>query len=606
MKRHTSSVTSRVRSAWLARLFLALSLSALLLCWSLPRPVRAGAQQTASSGDLDPDFGDGGKVVTDFSGFSYQDEARSLITQADGKIVAAGTAWGWAPTSGYEPSVTADANFALARYNPNGSIDYPFGGMQQGRVQIDFHGRDDYAYASALLPNGKIVAGGVVTELLMPTMDTPSVMLSRKSFGLTQLNADGTLDTSFGVSGMAVDGFGSESGIHALAVEPLDMGPTALNYNKIWAGGYSKSEKLGRDFTIARYFNGQLLGHLETDFWGLDDEINALAIGSVEVTTDSVAPTGLSYRKIWAAGYATQPLEAGMKTAFALVRYNVDGTRDMAFGTNGRVSTSFDGDAIARAIAVQSDGKAVVAGVVYYPDAPPGGEFKSGVLVRYNADGSLDSSFGSGGVLVVHFKGGASELYAIGLMPDGKIVVAGAAEDTQRAGFVFALAAFNGDGSIDKSFGSKGQTRTDFSGVAGASDEACAAAFTSDHRVIAGGMMANNTFHSDFALACYKAASGFDLSAPDVVLGQRGTTVKVNVSVMSFGGFSDEVTITAPNLSDIGVKVKPGYAVPVLEGQTFKFKIKAGAVLGSHTVTFSGDSSKGNGLTRTIILSIGE
>lgn len=605
------------RRAWLTRMFFAVTTSALLLSWNLPNPVQAGHQEAilSSAGDLDPSFGDGGKVITDFSGLSYQDEARSLIMQPDNKIVAAGTAWGGIPTAAAEPTVTANSNFALSRYNSDGSIDYPFGGMQQGRVQVDFAGLYDFAHSSVLLPDGKIIVAGGVNHFLIPTAAAVPSVPTRKSFGLAQLNPNGTVDTSFGTGGKTITALGTESEIHAMVVEPLDITPTGLDYDKIWAAGYSTREKTGKDFAIARYFNGQLLGDLETDFWGMDDEINAIAMkgdfsrrtqsAGMEINAPaSLAPSGLRYTKIWAAGYASRLLEAKMKNAFALARYNDDGSLDQSFGTNGRVTTSFDGDSIARAIAIQPDGKAVVAGVLYNPDTPPGGEFKSGLLVRYNPDGSLDTSFGSNGVVVIHFKSGSSEAYAVGLLPDGKIVVAGTAEDPQRPGYDFALACYNSDGSPDKSFDTKGKVWTDFSASTGGVDEACAVIITPDHRVIAGGKMGDRAGHSDFALACYQAVRGFDLSMPDIVLAQRGTTVKVKIDVIPFGGFAEEVTITPPDLGAIGVKVKPSYSKTTTDATTFKLKIREGATVGSHIIEFTGTSSGGNTIVRQVTLVI--
>jgi uncharacterized delta-60 repeat protein len=100
----------------------------------------------AASGDLDATFGTGGKVTTDFAGGT--DEAHGVVIQPlDGKIVAAG-----------EAKTSYGEDFALARYSPNGTLDTTFG--TGGLVTTDFNGRDDVAFAVALQSDGKIVAAG--------------------------------------------------------------------------------------------------------------------------------------------------------------------------------------------------------------------------------------------------------------------------------------------------------------------------------------------------------------------------------------------------------------------------------------------------------------
>ena len=108
----------------------------------------------AAAGDLDPTFGTGGKVTTNFFGFGAI--AFGVVIQPDGKIVTAGAA-GTSETAGH---------FALARFNPNGTFDPTFG--NQGRVSTDFGGFGDTAFSMALQGDGKIVAGGALLIILQP------------------------------------------------------------------------------------------------------------------------------------------------------------------------------------------------------------------------------------------------------------------------------------------------------------------------------------------------------------------------------------------------------------------------------------------------------
>src|SRR5438876_1187397 len=159
-------------------------LSALLLVLSFAHSVDAGP------GDLDPSFGTGGRVLTDFGG---GDGARALALQADGRIVVAGSSSAGGFGSG----------FALARYNPDGSLDPSFRG---GRVVTSFADRDE-ASALALQADGKIVVAGF------------SDAGGRQDFALARYNPDGGLDLSFGSGGRVLTDFGGDDEAAALALQ---------------------------------------------------------------------------------------------------------------------------------------------------------------------------------------------------------------------------------------------------------------------------------------------------------------------------------------------------------------------------------------------------
>ena len=141
-------------------------------------------------GDLDPTFGVGGKVTTDFGGY---DSANALVLQPDGKLVAAGV------------RSTSDLDFALARYLPDGSLDPTFG--VGGKVTTDF-GSSDVASALVLQPDGKLVAAGGVQ------FDGPG------DFALARYLPDGSLDPTFGVGGKVTTDFGGIDGASALVLQP--------------------------------------------------------------------------------------------------------------------------------------------------------------------------------------------------------------------------------------------------------------------------------------------------------------------------------------------------------------------------------------------------
>src|SRR5207237_10393012 len=144
---------------------------------------------------------------------------------------------------------------------------------------------------------------------------------------------------------------------------------------------------------------------------------------------------------------------------FAVTRYNTDGTLDNTFGRGGKVRTDFPGlAAVSSAVVIQPDGKIVVAGGAF-PQFTFAGNFE---VVRYNSNGSLDRSFGNGGIVTTTFPEG-SYAFDVALQPDGKIIAAGTVFVDFNPGEMsdtdFALARYNSDGSLDTTFGNGGMAK---------------------------------------------------------------------------------------------------------------------------------------------------
>ena len=153
------------------------------------------------------------------------------------------------------------------------------------------------------------------------------------------------------------------------------------------------------------------------------------------------------------------------------------GTLDNSFGTGGIVTTNFNGTDFVRAIAVQPDGKIVVAG---FTSITGRGDF---ALARYNRDGTLDDSFGTGGTVTTDFVAGSlDQALSVAIQADGKIVAAGTAAINGNSDF--ALARYNRDGTLDATFGAGGTVTTDF---AGASDQAFSVAVQTVGKIVAAG-----------------------------------------------------------------------------------------------------------------------
>jgi uncharacterized delta-60 repeat protein len=179
---------------------------------------------------------------------------------------------------------------------------------------------------------------------------------------------------------------------------------------------------------------------------------------------------------------------------FAVTRYNEDGSLDMGFGIGGKVTTDFDGQRdIPNAVAIQADGKIVVVGTVKEDTNTDMG------IARYLTNGALDLSFSGDGRKTIGF-GHDDEAYAVALQSDGKIVVAGTADEregilTQRfyPDFDYALVRLNSNGELDKSFSGNGLLRKETESFS----ELYAVAILDDGGILVGGNRHIYRFHAD-------------------------------------------------------------------------------------------------------------
>lgn len=337
-----------------------------------------------ADGSLDASFNGDGKLTT---GFGQYARARALVLQPDNKILVAGSS---------NQANSAVADFALARYNPNGSLDTAFGG--DGKVTTDFNSSHDEAFALILQPDGKLVVAG----------------LSDRNFALARYNSNGSLDSAFDGDGKVTTDFNNNSldTAYALALQTDD---------KIVVAGNGGNE----DFALARYnpngsldtaFDGD--GKLTTDFFGMAGTAQALAL----------QPDG----RIIAVGFTY----ALGQDQFALARYNPNGSLDPFFGFEGKVITqfSFGHSDIATAVALQPNSKIVVAGA-----SDSGTTLFDMALVRYYFNGSLDPTFNGDGMLTTDFDNGSNDgAEALALQPDGKIIVAGFSGSEAESNFALA------------------------------------------------------------------------------------------------------------------------------------------------------------------------
>ncbi len=200
--------------------------------------------------------------------------------------------------------------------------------------------------------------------------------------------------------------------------------------------------------------------------------------------------------------------QIGSASDFALTRHNSDGSLDTSFGTNGIAVTDFGGaDDKAYDEALLPDGGIVAVGV-----ADPAGFLKGDFgIARYNPDGTLNTSFGTGGIVTTDIRGDADQAEAVAVQPDGKIVVAGLTATVAGRITDFALARYNPDGTLDQSFGSHGIVTTDISG----DDAAVDLGIQADGKITLVG-----TAGEQIALARYTPNGSLDLS-----FGTNGTAI---------------------------------------------------------------------------------
>jgi uncharacterized delta-60 repeat protein len=382
-----------------------------------------------SAGALDTTFGGTGVVTTSLS--RYSDVAWAVLIQPwDGKIVAAGVS----------------GPMSLARYNTNGSLDSTFG---SGGIEVSKIGTNSNKQSAALYPatdttgnarkileagagslarfnaNGSVdtsfgskglVSVSATSNIFAVVVQSDGKIVVAGDDKLVRYNPNGKLDTTFGSGGVAtVPGMAGGGLLSALSLQPD---------GKIVTGGVTGSNT----WELARYNPG---GTLDTTFDAAGTVPGTVTFsfaaglpgfGPTLAIYSGTGPDTADSGKIEVAGTLQgNPVPPGLNSSEpALARYNADGTPDTTFGQAGQVVTPFPNGAFGvGGMALQADGKIVVAG-----RSARYGQWGFGLL-RYNTNGSLDSSFGSGGLVQTFNISGDSWANDVALQADGRIVVAG-------------------------------------------------------------------------------------------------------------------------------------------------------------------------------------
>ncbi|HZU39167.1 MAG TPA: hypothetical protein VFA18_24790 [Gemmataceae bacterium] len=449
------------------------------------------------------------------------------------------------------------------RYCPSGgSLNWsdPTGGLldptfgSDGQVMTSFTNYYDEANAITAQPDGKIVIAGVTRA---------SGSKTGNDFLVARYNADGSLDTSFGSGGYAATDFnrGSDTA-DAVALQPQVSGPS-----KILAAG-SAVVANSYDFAVARYnANGSLdttfgnKGKVTTAFSG-NSSIGQMVVDGTGRIVVAGVPVGVIGADITLARYTangaldtsfgsggklttlaiqdfrmalqgdgriviagTESDPATGSTQFVTARFNTNGTLDSTFGTGGVVTTAVGSDDSGGGVTIDGSGRILVTGT------------ESGVecLLRYNPNGTLDAGFGTGGVVSLVNPSGLVEEHSVGVAIEasGQIVAGGMFTDPAGQNLYFVATRVTATGTLDTGYGPGGWA----SAQVGSGSEPAVMAIQPDGRLLLAGHVrpTGNPYPMDVALVRFLGAAA--------VIG----SFTANPNPVASGS---NVTLTASNISD--------------------------------------------------------
>lgn len=413
--------------------------------------VSLGAVSTAAAdGMLDPSFGNGGLVVTNFPGVLTGDSVASLVVLPDGRAVAAGMS-----------NDFGDIRMGVARYLFSGALDTSFSGDGMTTIACPPTGIPGGGAADVQLqPDGFLV---LVGDCVGPSPG--------RVFWLARLNANGFLDLSFGSGGQVFTPFATD----ARAVSGL-LQPDG----RILAVGYLDDLTQPPTIAAARY---NVDGTLDPSF-GTAGQITLPLTQPFTVGAAALQPDG---KLVIGGTYGSD---------FGLVRVLLDGALDPSFDGDGLATANFGGTERGESVIVLPDGRLVLGG-------SHNADFG---LVRFLPDGSVDSTFGTNGLATAD--SGVSEVPGqLIRLPNGKLLLAGWSDDGADD---FLLTRLLADGALDTSFGTAGFLRTDFGGP---EDHCFAVAMAAPDRILTAGSSIDTSPPGtiDFALARYIASTPVEL-----------------------------------------------------------------------------------------------
>jgi uncharacterized delta-60 repeat protein len=467
----------------------------------------------AAPGDLDPDFGEGGTVTTGiaFGNWPTYDSVGAVLVQPDGKILVAGgkdeytSSWAYFVIARYQADGSPDASFGnggraflfkdicnvvqdialqsdgkiiavgtsgcqgfqqsstIFRLNANGKVDTSFGENGQSSLATD-----GIALATTveIMADDKIVVGGTNSY----NGNQPSTLL------LARYTSSGFLDPTFDGDGILTPPVGEQNaGIAALAVQTdqriVVVGNTFTN--------------AGSDWLMARY---QANGVLDTTF-GNSGMVTTTPLANGGASAVLIQPDG----KIVVGGTTN----SGTDSDAALLRYTASGLLDNAFDEDGVVILDNDGNDRGVDVGLQSNGQILLAGQ---------STLNQFSIWRFTADGTLDPSFGANGNASTAVADNANAyLVDMVLQSDGQPILVGDVLND------FAIIRFSANGALDSAFGSEGKILMDVGEpIIGSFGAAKVASQANGRFAVTGSVFNENTYHQDLVVVRYLADGSFD------------------------------------------------------------------------------------------------
>ena len=410
----------------------------------------------AAQGDLDSSFGSSGMVSRALGSFPGS-AGNSVLAYSDGKYLVGGA---------IDAGATSD--FALVRFNSNGSLDSTFStdGIETTTVSV---GDSSNIISMAFTNEGKIVVGGYVNKAGVT------------SIAIARYTSDGILDTTFSGDGIETTTIGIDgTQVRAIGVDSL---------GRIYAAGWANDVSIYQAF-VARYNSA---GGLDTTF-----SIDGIATGSIGDGLDESfnALIVSSDNKVIVGGNAS----SGGNYQTALMRFTETGTPDSTFGSANsgvETSTAFGSNVLITALSLDRNGKIVVGA------QPLPASFLA--VARYNANGTLDSSFSTDGIETTTSIAASAFIVDIEVDALNRIVIAGSAGPLSTNS-AFMVGRYLTSGGLDTSFGTNGFSTTALSMGGSSGDQAYGLAINSNGQILVAGTDFDETSYS-MALARYIGTS---------------------------------------------------------------------------------------------------
>lgn len=394
-------------------------------------------------GALDLTFGGIGYTTTDFS--TSDEVGYSIDIQYNGKIIIVGV---------------KGSDIALTRYDSNGILDATFG--TGGKVTTSIGTYSAIGYSVKMQPDGKIVVAGGAMNAAGSNWD----------FAILRYDTSGVLDNTFGVGGKVITSVSTGSLAYALFLQQNGkIVVCGMAFNGIY-----------QSFALVRYNSN---GTLDNTFGTGGQVTTHIGTGN----DFAVCLAQQSDGKIVVAGYT----EFGSNLDIAIARYDSTGVLDNTFGISGIVTTPIGaGTDVANGIAIQTDGKIVLAGW------SNNGTYDKFAVVRYDNTGILDASFGTGGIVTTSLGTSHDGARAVAIESNGKIVVTGFSRNSLNKNTI-AVANYNSDGTLSNGFGTGGKTITQ---IGSSHADASAVVLQTDGKIIVAGRVHNGA-NNDFMVARY-------------------------------------------------------------------------------------------------------